>query len=108
VTTRQAILEDVAEGVGSICHERSRNVPHPRPPEAAGWEAHGGRHYREQIAITDGRVFVAPGNPLYTYRLKQGIEDGFLAPYRVHHVVSTFDAAGWRPTKGHRLHLPDR
>ena len=40
------------------------------------------------------------GNPLYTYSLKQGIEDGFLAPYRVHRVVSTVDAAGWRPTKG--------
>ena len=40
------------------------------------------------------------GNPLYTYSLKQGIEDGFLAPYRVHRIVTTFDAAGWRPTKG--------
>src|SRR5437588_735902 len=40
------------------------------------------------------------GNPLYTYSLKQGIEDGFLAPYRVHRVVSSVDAAGWRPTKG--------
>jgi len=40
------------------------------------------------------------GNPLYTYSLKQGIDDGFLAPYRVHRVVSTVDAAGWRPTKG--------
>src|SRR5580700_7688986 len=42
------------------------------------------------------------GNPLYTYSLKQGIEDGFLAPYRVHRVVSTVDAAGWRPSKGER------
>jgi type I restriction enzyme R subunit len=40
------------------------------------------------------------GNPLYTYSLKQGIEDGFLAPYRVHRVLTTFDAAGWRPNKG--------
>jgi type I restriction enzyme R subunit len=40
------------------------------------------------------------GNPLYTYSLKQGIDDGFLAPYRVHRIVSTVDAAGWRPTKG--------
>ena len=40
------------------------------------------------------------GNPLYTYSLKQGIEDGFLAPYRVHRVVTDFDAAGWRPNKG--------
>ncbi len=40
------------------------------------------------------------GAPAYTYSLKQGIEDGFLAPYRVHRVVTTFDAAGWRPDEG--------
>jgi len=40
------------------------------------------------------------GSPLYTYSLKQGIEDGFLAPYRVHRVITTADAAGWRPSKG--------
>lgn len=39
------------------------------------------------------------GNPVYSYSLKQGIEDGFLAPYRVHRVITTADAAGWRPTK---------
>src|SRR4030042_6350787 len=42
------------------------------------------------------------GNPLYTYSLKQGIDDGFLAPYRVHRVVSSVDATGWRPHKGQR------
>lgn len=40
------------------------------------------------------------GDPLYTYSLAQGIADGFLAPYRVHRVVTDADAAGWRPTKG--------
>ena len=40
------------------------------------------------------------GDPIYTYSLKQGIEDGFLAPYRVHRVVTDIDAAGWRPSKG--------
>lgn len=39
------------------------------------------------------------GNPIYTYSLRQGIEDGFLAPYRVHRVVSAWDAQGWRPNK---------
>ncbi|BDI06091.1 EcoAI/FtnUII family type I restriction enzme subunit R [Sphaerotilus microaerophilus] len=39
------------------------------------------------------------GNPIYTYSLRQGIEDGFLAPYRVHRVITTVDAAGWRPGK---------
>lgn len=42
------------------------------------------------------------GNPLYTYSLKQGIADGFLAPYRVHRILTTYDAAGWRPNKGQR------
>lgn len=39
------------------------------------------------------------GNPVYTYSLRQGIEDGFLAPYRVHRVITSVDAAGWRPSK---------
>jgi type I restriction enzyme R subunit len=39
------------------------------------------------------------GNPIYQYSLRQGIEDGFLAPYRVHRVISDWDAAGWRPSK---------
>ncbi|MEJ0023258.1 MAG: DEAD/DEAH box helicase family protein [Alphaproteobacteria bacterium] len=37
------------------------------------------------------------GNPIYQYSLRQGIEDGFLAPYRVHRVITSWDAAGWRP-----------
>jgi type I restriction enzyme R subunit len=39
------------------------------------------------------------GNPVYTYSLRKGIEDGFLAPYRVHRVITTVDAAGWRPSR---------
>ncbi|TAK09774.1 DEAD/DEAH box helicase [bacterium] len=39
------------------------------------------------------------GNPIYTYSLRQGIEDGFLAPYKVHRVVTQWDATGWRPSK---------
>jgi type I restriction enzyme R subunit len=39
-------------------------------------------------------------NPLYTYSLKQGIEDGFLAPYVVHRIVPEPDATGWRPQDG--------
>ena len=38
--------------------------------------------------------------PLYTYSLAQGIEDGFLAPYRVHRIVTDLDAVGWRPSAG--------
>lgn len=40
------------------------------------------------------------GEPLYVYSLAQGIADGFLAPYRVHRIITDADAAGWRPTKG--------
>jgi type I restriction enzyme R subunit len=40
------------------------------------------------------------GDPLYTYSLRQGIEDGFLAPYRVQRVVTSADALGWRPSPG--------
>jgi len=40
------------------------------------------------------------GDPLYTYSLKQGIDDGFLAPYKVIKVTLDVDAEGWRPPKG--------
>lgn len=40
------------------------------------------------------------GDPIYTYSLKQGIEDGFLAPYKVVRIVSDMDAAGYIPEKG--------
>lgn len=40
------------------------------------------------------------GNPIFQYSLRQGLADGFLAPYRVHRVVTSADATGWRPTKG--------
>ena len=42
------------------------------------------------------------GNPIYTYTLRQGIEDGFLAPYRVIRVVLDKDAEGWRPYEGQK------
>ncbi|OAI20829.1 restriction endonuclease [Methylomonas lenta] len=42
------------------------------------------------------------GDPLYTYSLKQGIEDGFLAPYKVVRVDFDIDLQGWRPTKGQK------
>jgi len=40
------------------------------------------------------------GKPIYTYSLKQGIEDGFLAPYRVIKVAINKDVQGYRPKKG--------
>ncbi len=52
------------------------------------------------------------GNPLYTYSLKQGIEDGFLAPYMVHYVTPSTDTQhGWRPQAGqtdkYDIEIPD-
>ncbi|NLT49378.1 MAG: DEAD/DEAH box helicase family protein [Ignavibacteria bacterium] len=40
------------------------------------------------------------GDPVYTYSLRQGIDDGFLAPYRVIRVMLNTDAEGWRPERG--------
>ena len=40
------------------------------------------------------------GEPLYTYSLKQGIEDGFLAPYKVLRYTLDRDVEGWRPKPG--------
>lgn len=40
--------------------------------------------------------------PLYTYSLKQGIEDGFLAPYRVTNSFINVDLEGWSPRDGEK------
>lgn len=42
------------------------------------------------------------GDPIFTYSLKQGIEDGFLAPYKVIRVSLDRDLEGYRPEKGKR------
>jgi len=52
------------------------------------------------------------GEPTYTYSLKQGIEDGFLAPYKVIRINIDKDIEGWRPPPGMKDDLgrevPDR
>jgi type I restriction enzyme R subunit len=40
------------------------------------------------------------GDPIYTYSLKQGIQDGFLAPYKVIRIGLNVDLEGWRPEQG--------
>lgn len=40
------------------------------------------------------------GESIYTYSLKQGIDDGFLAPYKVMRVILDNDVTGWRPAQG--------
>ncbi|PKM37487.1 MAG: DEAD/DEAH box helicase [Gammaproteobacteria bacterium HGW-Gammaproteobacteria-10] len=52
---------------------------------------------RETKDVSNSRYF---GDPIYTYSLKQGIQDGFLAPYKVIRIVSDKDAAGYTPEKG--------
>jgi type I restriction enzyme R subunit len=52
---------------------------------------------KETKEISSSEYF---GDPLYTYSLKQGIDDGFLAPYKVIKVTLDIDAEGWRPPKG--------
>ncbi len=52
---------------------------------------------KETKEISSSEYF---GDPLYTYSLKQGIDDGFLAPYKVIKVTLDIDAEGWRPSKG--------
>lgn len=52
------------------------------------------------------------GDPVFTYSLKQGIEDGFLAPYKVVRIDIDKDLTGWRPQKGKKdkygKEIPDR
>lgn len=52
---------------------------------------------RETKEISNIEYF---GEPIYTYTLKQGIEDGFLAPYKVIRVGLSTDLEGWRPEAG--------
>lgn len=52
---------------------------------------------RETKTISNIEYF---GDPIYTYTLKQGIEDGFLAPYKVIRVGLNTDLEGWRPFLG--------
>lgn len=52
---------------------------------------------KETTEVSNSDYF---GDPAYTYSLKEGIEDGFLAPYKVVRVDIDVDLQGWRPTKG--------
>lgn len=68
------------------------------PKEKAKWNPE-----TEQNEITDPAYNIKYfGEPIYTYTLKQGINDGFLAPYRVVRVGLNVDLEGWRPPKGYK------
>lgn len=51
------------------------------------------------------------GDPIYTYSLKEGVEDGFLAPFKVINIMTDI-ADGWRPKHGqldvNGVEIPDR
>lgn len=52
---------------------------------------------KETAHISNAEYF---GDPVYTYSLKQGIEDGYLAPYKVIRIDLDKDTFGWRPPQG--------
>ena len=52
---------------------------------------------KETKDISSSQYF---GDPVYTYSLRQGIDDGFLAPYKVVRIDIDRDLQGWRPPKG--------
>lgn len=52
---------------------------------------------RETKDVSNANYF---GEPIYTYSLKQGIEDGFLAPYKVIRIATDVDALGYTPEIG--------
>ncbi len=52
---------------------------------------------KETEVVSSSEYF---GDALYTYSLKQGIDDGFLAPYKVVKITLDIDAEGWRPPTG--------
>ncbi|MCK4503722.1 MAG: DEAD/DEAH box helicase family protein, partial [Desulfuromonadales bacterium] len=64
---------------------------------------------KETETISSSEYF---GDPIYTYSLKQGIQDGFLAPYKVLRVGLNIDLEGWRPELGktdkHGVMIDDR
>lgn len=54
---------------------------------------------KETEAVSNINYF---GKPLFIYSLKQGIEDGFLAPYKVIRIDLDKDLEGWKPKPGQR------
>jgi type I restriction enzyme R subunit len=52
---------------------------------------------KETTSVSNTEYF---GEPIYTYSLKQGIDDGFLAPYKVVRIGIDRDLDGWRPERG--------
>lgn len=64
------------------------------------------------ISTKDADTYEYFGKPVYEYSLRNGIDDGFLAPYRVRRVNINLDVMGWRPEPGqvdnHGTPIPER
>ncbi|MBO0612703.1 MAG: hypothetical protein RL122_2113 [Pseudomonadota bacterium] len=54
---------------------------------------------KETTTVSNSYYF---GEPIYTYSLKQGIDDGFLAPYKVVRIDFDLDKEGWTPKSGEK------
>lgn len=54
------------------------------------------------VSRDDADTYAYFGEPVYTYSLAEGIEDGYLAPYRVRRVRLNVDMEGYRPEPGQR------
>ena len=52
---------------------------------------------KETKEVSNSEYF---GDPIYTYSLRQGFDDGFLAPYKVIKLALDIDVDGWRPPDG--------
>ena len=57
------------------------------------------RGFKRLQALAAHAVFASFSDPVYTYSLEQGIEDGFFAPYKVVRIDIDKDVGGWRPEK---------
>lgn len=87
------IVDECHRGSASAESAWRRILEHFAPASQIGMTA---TPKRDETADT----YAYFGDPLFEYSLAQGIEDGFLAPYRVRRVVLSADAHGWAPDAG--------
>lgn len=89
----RTILEyfDGATHVGLTATPKEKQPPKPKKGE------------KRKTVISDPEFnYKYFGNPIYVYSLAQGIDDGFLAPYKIIRVVPDVDAVGYTPEKDKR------
>lgn len=87
------IVDECHRGSSTADSSWRRILEHFQPATQLGMTA---TPRREELTDT----YAYFGNPVFEYSLANGIDDGFLAPYRVRRVVLSADAHGWAPTTG--------